>query len=71
MDFKEEKLPIYNDTLVFNDLMNRGFYNVLNYSDLSDDYILDNINFIIKIIRNGQYILSSNSPKNIKNNYLR
>ena len=70
MDFKEEKLPIYNDTLVFNDLMNRGFYNVLNYSDLSDDYILDNINFIIKIIRNGQYILSSNSPKNIKNNYL-
>ena len=49
--------------------MNRGFYNVLNYSDLSDDYILDNINFIIKIIRNGQYILSSNSPKNIKNNY--
>ena len=31
MDFKEEKLPIYNDTLVFNDLMNRGFYNVLNY----------------------------------------
>lgn len=70
MDFKEEKLPIYNDTLVFNDLMNRGFYNVLNCSDLSDDYILDNINFIIKIIRNGQYILSSNSPKNIKNNYL-
>ena len=70
MEFKEEKLLIYNDNLVFNDLINRGFYNVLNYSDLSNDYVLNNVDFIIKIIKNGQYILSSSSPKSIKENYL-
>ena len=70
MDFIKERLSIYNDRDVFNKYINDGIYEIINYSDLGNDYVFNNQDLIISLIKNGKYILSSISPSNIKNNYL-
>lgn len=70
MDFIKEKLSIYNDYNVFNDYINKGIYDIIDYSDLGNDFVQKNYDLFINLIKNGKYVISFNSPFNIRNNYL-
>lgn len=70
MGFIKDRLPIYNDKDVFDDFIKNGFYDVINYSDLGNDYVKSNFDFVMGLIKNGNYSICFNSPSYIKNNYL-
>lgn len=70
MEFVSKKLPAYDDINVFNYFINNKEYNILNYSSLSDNYIKNNMEEVLSLIRTGEYIFNSNSPKIMKENDL-
>ena len=70
MELVRERLSDYNDTTIFNDFIDRDIYEIINYSDLGNNFVLNNHDLIIDLIKNGYYSICSISPSNIKNNYL-
>ena len=40
MEFVRERLPRYNDENVFNDFINNGYYEIINYSELGNKFVL-------------------------------
>ena len=69
MEFVRERLSYYNDENVFNDFINKGFYEIINYSDLGNNFVLNNYDLIVELIKNHKYSICSISPSNIKNDY--
>ena len=69
MEFVRERLPRYNDENVFNDFINNGYYEIINYSELGNKFVLNNYYLIIDLIKKNEYFICSISPSNIKNDY--